>query len=102
MDADRGSLTPHCMDHGSIEDDSPFQSDEPGVCVCVAMPHAASGVHVQSIDDNTFRSDTPACSREERRVVSVGTSARGLHAENACVVSAGRGKGSARGRALPC
>lgn len=33
---------------------------------------AASGVHVQSIDDNTFRSDTPACTREERRVVGVG------------------------------
>ena len=72
------------------------------VCVCVAMPHAACGVHVQSIDDNTFRSDTPACAREERRVVSVGRSARGLHAENACVVSAGRAGGSARGRALPC
>ena len=37
----------------------------------MAVPRAAASIHVQSIDDKTFRSDTPACTCEERRVVRV-------------------------------
>ena len=82
--------------------------------VWVAVPRAAAGIHVQSIDDKTFRSDTPACTCEERRVVCVwkertvwgwGCCGGGGRFGWGCGGGGGLavgGRGSARSRALPC
>ena len=81
--------------------------------VWVAVPRAAAGIHVQSIDDKTFRSDTPACTCEERGVVCVWKERTiwvGMRRWRRAVgwgCGGGGGlvvgeRGSARGRALPC